>query len=284
MIDISQVPLPFPCPSPSLRLRAGCTSNDDNTCGFSAKCLAMEDVGADSDVIEIRQLAQAATALHRIRWHELIDPSTIQLILREGRVRIVRRSDVLFRQNAAFKDVALILSGAIESSVMTFTGRKQVVAYCGSGDILNLFACFDGKRNAYDHVARTDTKVILLSRNTVKSGWVADARFRDLLVRMLCGMGRKAHQLLPNHSLLSLRKRCLLVLLQLTDKFGVESARGIAIGLKLSQEEVADIVGCSRPKINSEMKELERIGLIEVLYKCIHIVDYQRLRALAVSD
>lgn len=284
MINIPHVPIPFPCPSPSLRLRAGCTSNDESTCEFSARCLAMEDVGSIPDAIQIRQLAQAATALHRIRWHELIDPSTIQLILREGRVRVLEPGEVLFRQNAAFKDIALILSGAIESSIVTVNGRKQVVAYSAAGDVLNLFACFDGKRNAFDHVARTDAKVVLLSRDAVNSGRLADPRFRDLLVRMLCGIGRKTHQLLPNHSLLSLRKRCLLVLLQLADKFGVESVHGIAIGLKLSQEEVADIVGCSRPKVNSEIKELERLGLIEVLYKCIHIVDYERLRALAVSD
>lgn len=284
MTHVLQVPIPFRCPGPELRQRAGCASNDEYTCWFSARCVSTLDVDTIPEAMEARQRALAAAALQRLQWHELMEPSTIQLILGEGRVRVLRRGDILFHQNAEFQDIALILSGAIESSVMSVDGRKQVVAYGAPGDILNLFACFDGQRNAYDHVARTDGKVILLSRHTVNEARFADQRFTDLLISKICRIGRRAHQLLPSHSLLSLRKRCLLVLLQLADKFGVESSRGLAIGLKLSQEEVADIVGCSRPKVNAEMKALERMGLIDVLYRCIHIVDYPRLLALATSD
>jgi CRP-like cAMP-binding protein len=47
--------------------------------------------------------------------------------------------------------------------------------------------------------------------------------------------------------------------------------------LKISQEEVGQLAGLSRQRVNTSLKTLEEHGLIRVSYGEIHIIDLEKL-------
>jgi hypothetical protein len=56
---------------------------------------------------------------------------------------------------------------------------------------------------------------------------------------------------------LGLRERLAGALLEVGNKFGVEDARGVLLTLKLTHEDLADLVGASRQRTTVQLKEFE---------------------------
>jgi CRP-like cAMP-binding protein len=81
-----------------------------------------------------------------------------------------------------------------------------------------------------------------------------------------------------------LGKRCASALLKLAGPYGLPQKEGLAIALNLSHDEFADMVGCSRPMANRELKQLEAKGLIRMTCSQFVIIDLKALRAVATSD
>jgi CRP-like cAMP-binding protein len=61
---------------------------------------------------------------------------------------------------------------------------------------------------------------------------------------------------------LGLRQRLAMALLELSQKFGVQDARGTILILQVTHEDLADLVGASRQKVTEHMRELERQQMI----------------------
>lgn len=80
---------------------------------------------------------------------------------------------------------------------------------------------------------------------------------------------------------MSLRARCARLLLMLADAHGLPRPSGVALTIKLSQEEFADLLGRTRQSVNRELKQFEREGLIRMEYLRFTVCDVAALRAIA---
>ena len=65
---------------------------------------------------------------------------------------------------------------------------------------------------------------------------------------------------------------------------GAGPFEGESVELRVTQSDLAVMLGASRSKVNAELKRLEADGLIEVGYRAIALRDLARLRALAGAD
>ena len=72
------------------------------------------------------------------------------------------------------------------------------------------------------------------------------------------------------------------MLLSLMAVHGLPRASGVAISLKLSQDEFADMLGRTRQSVNRELKQLERDGVISMTYSHFTIRDKAALKAIVV--
>jgi CRP/FNR family transcriptional regulator len=70
------------------------------------------------------------------------------------------------------------------------------------------------------------------------------------------------------------------VLLSLGEKHGVREGNALRIDIPFSQQDLADMVGASRQRVNLELNRLVKQGLIRVERCQITILDDERLRNL----
>jgi CRP/FNR family transcriptional regulator len=71
----------------------------------------------------------------------------------------------------------------------------------------------------------------------------------------------------------SVRERLVQVLLGLGEEHGIDETEGIRIDLPLSQQDLADLVGTSRQKVNLNLRKLANQGLIRAERGRIIILD-----------
>jgi CRP-like cAMP-binding protein len=86
----------------------------------------------------------------------------------------------------------------------------------------------------------------------------------DALLRLNCRRLRIMFNLIEDLNTRPLSARLARNILVLARSYGVPQGEEIRIGLQLAQEDLAQLVGASRQRVNQELKELEREGALRV--------------------
>lgn len=227
-----------------------------------------------------RQSAQVAFLLRQVSWFSGCKPASIQALLERGRVRQLARGEALSRRGEPVAQLCLLLKGVLEMSLSTAAGKRHVESYLNPGQLTNLIPFLDGHGAIHDAVAHAEAWVMMIDRALFDELLAAEPELMHRVLRLLCLRSRLSYANVAGASLLTLNQRCARALLQLSKAYGRPTGEGVAIALKLSQEALADMVGCSRPVLNRELKLLEREGFITMRYSHYVISDPARLRTL----
>ena len=66
-------------------------------------------------------------------------------------------------------------------------------------------------------------------------------------------------------------------LLDLSERFGVETAAGVVVDHGLTQEELAQLVGASRETVNKALADFANRGWLQLEQRQVTLVDLERL-------
>lgn len=223
----------------------------------------------------------AAAVLKMTAWFGDCSPESQQALIDESTLCSLTRGETLSRRGEPVKALSLVLAGVLEVSVTSHTGKRRVVRYLEPGQLMNLIPFIDEQGAIHDATAHTDLVLLQIGRDLFSRITRTEPELVHRLMRLLCLRSRMAYDEVADTSFLTLRQRCANTLLRLVEPYGRVGTQGVAISLKLSQEELADLVGCSRPMINRELKLLEQEGAITMTYSHYVVTDLQLLRTIA---
>lgn len=224
-----------------------------------------------------------AAVLLRAAWFQDCSPASLQAIQDHATVKRLRRGEMLMRRGEAVGKLCMVLDGTLEVSATSVAGKRHVTSYLEPGQLIGLIPFIDEGGAIHDVAAHEDALVLQLDRALFERLIAAEPALTHRLMRTLCLRSRLTYTRLTDSLLLPLRQRCAQTLLQLVSPYGIPAPQGVAISLKLSQEELADMIGCSRPMANRELKGLEKDGAIRMTYSHYVITDIERLRAIAAG-
>lgn len=241
----------------------------------------MEPVPGRAGVVHAKRPLQASIVIEQASWFQGCHRDTLQAILDKAVARELRLGDTLSRCGDSIQKLTLIIDGVLELSVTATSGRRHIAGYLGQRDFLNLVPFLDAQGAVHDCVALTDCFTLQLGNPLFTDLLARDPAFVPAIFRLLCESSRQIYSRLADNSLRPLRQRVAQMLLHLANHFGVIRFDGIHLSLKVSQDQLSGYVGCSRPILNQELKQLELEGLIKVQYSHVSILDESHLRAIA---
>jgi CRP/FNR family cyclic AMP-dependent transcriptional regulator len=167
-------------------------------------------------------------------------------------------------------------------------GRDTVLGIMAEGEVFGEVALIDGGTRSATCTAIEPCELLVIER----------AQFLDLLERspaiavkllqVLAGRLRRLSQRSEDAAFLDVPSRLARSLLDLATRFGERRrapASGIYIALKLSQQELGDLVGATRESVNKHLKDWTRQGYIELQAGRMVISDIESFRRIArVAD
>jgi len=200
--------------------------------------------------------------------------------------RYSRRTQVLAHDRHR-RELLVVVSGCLEISSMSAHGRKYVNALLGPGQVAPLVRLLEDVPLPYDYHAHEDSVIIHLPSDAVIA--VLDAE--PVLWRDVAKLGLQRQRLsivlLQNQMLNSIHGRVAATLMSLIHFYGgqgpgtADDADGPLV--RLSQNDLAAMLGLSRQTINKELGRLVEEGAIDMRYKRIRIVDAERLARIAAG-
>jgi CRP/FNR family transcriptional regulator, cyclic AMP receptor protein len=170
-----------------------------------------------------------------------------------------------------------VLEGAIKVRHVSADGRERVLTWLEPGTWFGEISLLDGAPRIHDGLAAGATTLLLLPTAAFEDLLERHPRFGRALAELQSRRLRLVFALLAELSTLPLETRLARQLLNLAASYGRSTPEGTRIELHLPQDELAQLMGVSRQRINQALKAWERQGALTQRYGRIVIVEAARL-------
>ena len=206
-------------------------------------------------------------AINSGRWFSSLSPSLRHDILRCAYVKRYKDGELICARGDAADEWSAVAKGAVRVSSTSITGKQVTLTYVEPGIWFGDVAIFDGDRRTHDAYAHGDTSMLSVSRGDLRKILSQHTELYEAMLRLHARRIRQLFGLVEDLNTLPLRARLAKQLTHLVRSYGVTSlsdAREVRIGLQLAQEELAQLLGASRQRVNQELKTMEREDVIRI--------------------
>lgn len=181
---------------------------------------------------------------------------------------------VLYRQGDACPHVFLIEKGIIKLSHITEQGNEWTIALLKQGDMLGCLQSGVGTK-AMEESAQAigQAALVRFERDDFKTLAIDQPALLWQMFETQCFRRHQAERKLLSILAQPLENRVIAMLKELAGMFGIRCAHGYALEIQLTQQELADLVGASRPVISTIMNDLRNRGILDYTRELICVKD-----------
>ena len=174
----------------------------------------------------------------------------------------VKKGALLFTRGDAGTHLYIVVEGRVRLAITTEDGRELSFRHAAPGDLFGEIAALDGSLRTADATALTDLTVYALERNAFQKLWSARPGISAGVIAFLCRRLRETSGQLEAIALYPLEVRLARFLLLSLGSRSAPPGKRIPLELGFSQTELAQLLGASRPKVNTALSALESAGAI----------------------
>jgi CRP-like cAMP-binding protein len=177
--------------------------------------------------------------------------------------------------------------GAVRVSSTSLSGKQITFTYVEPGIWFGDVAILDGDTRTHDGYAHGETSILCVAKADFQKILATHVELYDALLRLQARRIRQLFGLVEDLNTLPLRSRLAKQLLHLARSYGVPSLHHgseTRIGLHLAQEELAQLLGASRQRVNQELKAMEREEILRIEPGGLVIRDREALLRISSSE
>lgn len=174
-----------------------------------------------------------------------------------------------------------VAKGAVRVSSVSLSGKQVTLTYVEPGTWFGDISLFDGLPRTHDATAHGDTTLLVVRKPDFKELLSRHTELYEALLRLNCRRLRLMFDAVEDLNTRPLAARLAKQLLLLARSYGVTQGEEIRIGLQLAQEDLAQLLGASRQRVNQELKSFERDGALRVEPTRLVILSKEKLLAIA---
>ncbi|MFC8720731.1 Crp/Fnr family transcriptional regulator [Kitasatospora sp. NPDC057198] len=183
---------------------------------------------------------------------------------------------VLLLQDAPGTHVLVLASGSVAVTRRDGDGQRTMLAVRRAGELLGELAVLaDGTRSATVFAVEPSTIHIVPAPEF--HTFVAEHNLLQVLMKHTVGQVREGEEIRQELATAAVPARLVAALLRLTDS--ADGSHGGPTRIRLSQEEIAQLIGCSRNSVVEALKPLRERGVVRANAGGLLVVDPVGLRA-----
>ena len=204
----------------------------------------------------------------------------LRALASRGRVRSYRAGATIFREGDPGDSLHIVVEGAVRIDVLSSAGEEVTVALLGPGEFVGHLALLDGRPRSASAIASQATRTLVVTRNDFIQ-WLSERpRAALALLEALSLLLRRTDEALADLAFLDLPHRLAKRLLDLAThpELLADDPRPGAIRVRITQGELASMLGVSRESVNKQLNQFARKGWLELGRGAVTIRDTTALR------
>lgn len=167
----------------------------------------------------------------------------------------------------------IVLTGAVKIFVPAIDGREVVLAVHRSGDLLGEMSLLDDEPRSASATTIEETEMVSLRRADFLRVLNEHPEAQRAIIEVLVERLRATNQSIQDAYLLDVPGRLARRLLLIAQEHGVRTERGTELGLRVSQQELANMIGASRVAVNKQLQAWRQQNIVDVNRQRVTILD-----------
>jgi len=164
--------------------------------------------------------------------------------------RTFRAGEVIFHRDDPGQVLYMIKEGKVKICIISPDGQEVSLTVFGKGEYFGEFALLDGLPRSTDAVALEKVECYTLQRSDFHNTILKNPKIAILILEALSKRLRNTNQMVEDLIFLDVYGRVAKKLLELADAHGIKTEDGVRIDVRLTQQELAAMVGASRESVN----------------------------------
>lgn len=224
---------------------------------------------------------EAATLLRRTELFGHVGDDGLLRIAERSTTRRYKKGHLVFRQGDPGHCLFVLVDGLVKVVVTSEQGEEMVLVTLEPPATFGELAVIDGRpRSASVEVIEPAT-VLSLERSTLLELIDRQPAVREGLLRSLGGLLRRLTDQASDFVFLDLQGRVAKLLVRLAESQPGGGSGETVLDLRLTQGDLAHMVGGSRQRVNQILRSLEDRGYLELRSRKILVKDLEHLRRRA---
>jgi CRP-like cAMP-binding protein len=191
-----------------------------------------------------------------------LSPEEVEACAAAFRELRFKKGEMVFARGDPAARIYLVIEGRVRLAVATEEGRELSFRHAVAGELFGEIAALDGSPRTADATALTDVVAYALERQALRDLWSTRPGISAGVIACLCRRLRDTTSQLEAIALHPLEVRLARFLLYTLGKPQAPPGRRVPLDLGFSQGELAQLLGASRPKVNTALGALESTGAI----------------------
>jgi CRP/FNR family cyclic AMP-dependent transcriptional regulator len=203
---------------------------------------------------------------------EVLAPEERRALLDVARRRRFRRNEVVFHEGDPGDALHLVRTGHFVVQRSTPLGDVVTLLVIGPGEVFGELAVVDPAPRNATVVAVSPAETLVLHASVFDAVRARHPSVDRVLVHALAGEVRRLSGMLVEALHLPAEKRVLQRVVELARLFGGPSGTG-SVTLPLTQEQIAQLAGVTRPTANRVLRSAQEAGLLRMARGRIDVLD-----------
>jgi len=190
------------------------------------------------------------------------------------------KKETIFSEGDQSEWFYIVMKGKVKITKISQEGKEIILEIISPGDFFGGIAVVRGFPYPANAVAMDVTEVLKISRNNLMK--IMD-RFPNLMYCMATNIGdriKDSHEMIKSIALEKVESRIASLLIKLSDKAGEKTPDGMMINIKLTKQDIAEMVGTTVETSIRTMSKFSKGGLIISKSGRIVIRDLEKLKSL----
>jgi len=191
-----------------------------------------------------------------------------------------KKKGVIFSEGDSSDWLYIVTKGKVKITKLSQSGRELILEIISPMDFFGGVAVMRGFPYPANAVAMEDTEVLKISRTNLMR--ILD-RFPNLMYCLAMNIGDRikgSHEALKNIAVEKVESRIASLLIKLADKTGAKTDGAVVIDMKLTKQDIAEMVGTTVETSIRTMSKFKKLGIITEKGGKIIIRDLNKLKSL----
>ncbi|MBI5480344.1 MAG: Crp/Fnr family transcriptional regulator [Deltaproteobacteria bacterium] len=219
--------------------------------------------------------------LKKIPLFQDLGPEAMSRLAETVQIAEIRRRQVIYLPGDPGRTVYFVNGGRVKISKVTRDGKELTLAYRGPGELFGEIALVEGGPREEMAEAMENALLTEMERGDFERLIQTQPLLGLRLARLLTQRRRDIENKIENLVFKDVNSKLAELLIRLANDFGVDDARGTLVALKITHQEMANLIGSTRETVSLTLSQFTRTGLIRTDGRKVIVADREGLKALA---
>src|SRR5579872_4979226 len=220
------------------------------------------------------------SSLRSVPLFSEFEEAQLQQVAQTAKLRTYHKHEFIVREGDPGGTFYIILDGSVAVTRVASDGRETILSILKSNDFFGEMSLFDSSLRSASIKTLSDVKVGVIDEKAFLEVLERSPKIARYLVTALSQRLRAANQLIAATTSQDIRARLASLLLNLSQSFGEKADNGVKITLRLTNQEMANMIGTTRETVNRTLNRFWDEKLIDMRTSHVIVVEPEKLRSL----